>query len=176
MPVRGFDQEEEEDDEDPPPTIMIASGQNEEALSVDERSQRITEGRFHLQFQADEERLTIPELTERAQKVIGALEQQIPDGGHRWLITDKKTADVWRQRGLLKRCIRSIACDFHLDGLATMPKGTEMRDIEMGEAMMDAVSRVLTQGMSGIALSGAVVDDVSRDLIQRMSGIGLGGL
>jgi hypothetical protein len=119
-PVPGFDEEMEEDDEDPPPTIMIASGHSERTFRRDERSQRTAEGLVTLQFQSDQEALTVPELRERAQEVISALERQIPDG-YQWLVTDQATANFCLNRGLTERRIRSIASMQFLDGLTDPP-------------------------------------------------------
>ena len=153
-PVPGFDQEMEEDDEELPPTIMIASGHSEKTFRRDKRSQRTAESLVTLQFQSDNEALTVLELTERAKELIKALEQQIPEG-YQWLVTDKATADFYSNRGITERQIRSIASMKFIDGLTDPPMGSEMEDTEMGDP---------------------VVDGVSRDLIQRMSGMGLGGL
>jgi hypothetical protein len=151
-PVPGFNHETGEYDEDPPPTIMIASRHSERTSRHHERSQRTAEGLVELQFQSDGEALTVPDLTERAQMVISALEQQIPDG-YPWLVTDEATACL--RRGLPERRIRSIASMKFINALTDPSVDSEMEDTEM---------------------VGPVVDDVSQKLIQRMSGIGLGVL
>jgi hypothetical protein len=145
-PMPELDQEMEEDDEGPQPTIMFVSLHSEEALSLDEHSQRVAENLLVLQAQSDEERLTISELTERTKKVIDALEGQNPVGKYRWTVTDKKIADTWNNRGLSPMCLRSIARDDFLDGLVGLPTGTEMDE--------DGGSGALTQAMSGMRLGG----------------------
>jgi hypothetical protein len=140
VPDPEFDVGMEEDDEGPQSTIMFVSLHSEEALSLDEHSQRVAENLLVLQAQSDGERLTISELTERTKNVIDALEGQNLVGKYRWTVSDKKIA------GLSSMCMRSIARDAFLDGLVGLPTGIKMDE--------DGGSGALTQAMSGMQLGG----------------------
>ena len=143
-PNPGSDQEMEEDDESPPPTIIVASRHNEEALSLDGHSQRMAEKLYDLQMRPNQEGLTIPELTKRAQEVISALERQGLGGKYQWRVENECV-----EGGLPRRYLRSIASEEYIDDLVAIPRDPEIGDTKMGDD-----DDGLTQGMRGIRLDG----------------------
>jgi len=143
-PNPGSDQEMEEDDESPPPTTIVASRHNEEALSLDGHSQRMAEKLYDLQMRPNQEGLTIPELTKRAQEVISALERQGLGGKYQWRVENECV-----EGGLPRRYLRSIASEEYIDDLVAIPRDPEIGDTKMGDD-----DDGLTQGMRGIRLDG----------------------
>jgi hypothetical protein len=130
-------------------TIMIACRYNEKTIGVDQFSQRAAEDLLSLQFQSDVEGLSVAELTERAQRVISALEREIPDAKHRWVVKDEETADICLDRGLTRRSLTALASRVFLDGLERKVKEFNMKNAGVD----DGGSNDLTQDMSEVNLS-----------------------
>jgi hypothetical protein len=164
------------------PTIMIISCDDEQTLREDEFSQQAAKGLISLQSYSDSLRPTISQVTREAEKLISELKQQIPHRKYPWLVKDKRTGDVFMDRGFEKRDISAIDSRQSIEGLGSMGTDTEMED-DMEDAVEDAVETEMEDGMedavedAGEAAVRDVVkeDDGSGDLTLVMSGVRLGG-